>query len=99
LDDIEQVRAEIESRCRSIGRRVTTIANYEGFELNQSISDAYFTMVAYIQHRYYKSVSRYTTNAFMRLKLSDALVQRELGPVFESGSEAHRAVGEAEEPG
>jgi hypothetical protein len=35
----------------------------------------------------------------MRLKLSDALVQRELGPVFESGSEAHRAVGEAEGPG
>lgn len=98
LEDIEQVRAEIESRCRSIGKRVTTIANYEGFELEQSISDAYFTLVAYIQNRYYKSVSRYTTNAFMRLKLSDALAQRELGPVFESGAEAHEAVGEAERP-
>jgi propionate CoA-transferase len=98
LDDIEQVRAEIESRCRSIGKRVTTIANYEGFELDQSISDAYFTLVAYIQNRYYKSVSRYTTNAFTRLKLSDALAQRELGPVFETGAEAHKAVGEAERP-
>ena len=98
LEDIEQVRAEIESRCRSIGKRVTTIANYEGFELDQSISDAYFTLVAYIQNRYYKSVSRYTTNAFMRLKLSDALAQRELGPVFGSGAEAHQAVGEAERP-
>jgi propionate CoA-transferase len=98
LEDIEQVRAEIESRCRSIGKRVTTIANYEGFELDQSVSDAYFTLVAYIQSRYYKSVSRYTTNAFMRLKLSDALAQRELGPVFETGAEAHRAVGEAERP-
>jgi propionate CoA-transferase len=98
LDDIEQVRAEIESRCRSIGKRVTTIANYEGFELDQSISDAYFTLVAYIQNRYYKSVSRYTTNAFMRLKLSDGLAQRELGPVFETGAEAHKAVGEAERP-
>ena len=98
LDDIEQVRAEIESRCRSIGRRVTTIANYEGFELDQSISDAYFTMVAYIQNRYYKSVSRYTTNPFMRLKLSDALAQRELGTVFGSGPEAHEAVSDAERP-
>jgi propionate CoA-transferase len=98
LDDIEQVRAEIESRCQSIGKRVTTIANYEGFELDQSISDAYFTLVAYIQNRYYKSVSRYTTNAFMRLKLSDALAQRELGSVFGSGAEAHEAVGEAERP-
>jgi propionate CoA-transferase len=98
LEDIEQVRAEIESRCRSIGKRVTTIANYEGFELDQSVSDAYFTLVAYIQSRYYKSVSRYTPHAFMRLKLSDALAQRELGPVFETGAEAHRAVGEAERP-
>lgn len=93
LDDIEQVRAEIESRCRSIGRRVTTIANYDGFELDQSVSDAYFTMVAYIQGRYYKSVSRYTTNAFMRLKLREALAERELGTVHESGAEAHEAVG------
>ena len=98
LDDIEQVRVEIESRCKSIGKRVTTIANYEGFELDQSISDAYFTMVAYIQNRYYKSVSRYTTNPFMRLKLSDALAQRELGAVLGSGAEAHEAVGEAETP-
>jgi propionate CoA-transferase len=98
LADVEQVRAEIESRCRSIGRRVTTIANYGGFELDESISDAYFTMVAYIQNRYYKSVSRYTTNAFMRLKLRDALSERELGPVFESGAEAHDAIGVSTAP-
>ena len=98
LADVEQVRAEIESRCRSIGRRVTTIANYGGFELDESISDAYFTMVAYIQNRYYKSVSRYTTNAFMRLKLRDALSERELGPVFESGAEAHEAIGVSTAP-
>jgi len=98
LDDVEQVRAEIESRCKSIGKRVTTIANYEGFELDESITDAYFTMVAYIQNRYYKSVSRYTANPFMRLKLSDALAQRELGTVLGSGAEAHEAVGEAKPP-
>ena len=66
LADVEQVRAVTEARCREAGRRVTAIVNYEGFEIDQSISDAYFTMVAYIQNRYYKSVSRYTTNAFMR---------------------------------
>jgi propionate CoA-transferase len=71
---------------------VTAIVNYEGFEIDQSISDAYFTMVAYIQTRHYQSVSSYTTNAFMRLKLSDALTQRELGPIFESGGQAHQVV-------
>jgi propionate CoA-transferase len=92
LADVEQVRAVTEARCREAGRRVTAIVNYEGFEIDQSISDAYFTMVAYIQNRYYKSVSRYTTNAFMRLKLSDALAQRELGPMFDSGGQAHQVV-------
>ena len=98
LEHIEQVRAEIELRCRSIGRRVTTIANYDGFELDQSISDAYFSMVAYIQHRYYKSVSRYTTNAFMRLKLVKALSERELATdVFETSREAQHALGSQED--
>ncbi len=94
LDDIEQVRVEIEGRCRAIGRRVSTIANYDGFELDQSVSDAYFTMVAYIQTRYYKSVSRYTKNAFMRLKLLNALSERELGEaVFETSGDAERELG------
>lgn len=93
LEDVEQVRAEIESRLRAIGRRVSTIANYDGFELDQSISDAYFTMVSYIQNRYYKSVSRYTKNAFMRLKLLSALTERELGQaVFETSREAEQAM-------
>ena len=96
LADVEEVRAETEMQCRSAGQRVTAIVNYEGFELDQSIGDAYFMMVAYIQNRYYKSASRYTTNAFMRLKLSDALVRRELAPMFETSAQAHAAVNAAQ---
>jgi len=93
LDDIERVRAELEARCRAIGKRVSTIANYDGFELDPSITDAYFTMLTYMQNRYYKSVSRYTTNAFMRLKLLNALSDRELAPdVFESRDEAQAMI-------
>jgi propionate CoA-transferase len=90
LDDIELVRSELETRCRAIGRRVSTIANYDGFELDPAIADAYFTMLTYMQNRYYKSVSRYTTSAFMRIKLLDALAKRDLAPhVFESREKAH----------
>jgi propionate CoA-transferase len=98
LQDIEQVRAEMETRCRTIGRRVSTIVNYDGFELDQAISDAYFSLVAYLQNRYYKSVSRYTTNAFMRLKLLNALTERELGlDVFESSAEAQSSLASQED--
>jgi propionate CoA-transferase len=93
LEDIEIVRAELESRCRAFGQRVLTIANYDGFELDPAIADAYFSMLTYMQNRYYKSVSRYTTSAFMRLKLLNALSERELAPhVFESRAEAHASL-------
>jgi propionate CoA-transferase len=89
LEDIELVREQLETRCRAIGRKVSTIANYDGFELDPAISDAYFAMLTYMQNRYYQSVSRYTTSAFMRLKLLNALSERELAAhVFENREEA-----------
>lgn len=93
LQDIELVRDQLEARCRAIGRKVATIANYDGFELDPAISDAYFAMLTYMQNRYYESVSRYTTSAFMRLKLLNALSERELAPhVFESREEAQAMI-------
>ena len=39
---------------------------------------------------YYSTASRYTTSAFMRLKLGSALSDRNLAPhVFETKTEAH----------
>lgn len=97
LEEIELIRAELETRLRAIGRRVSLIANYDGFELDPSITDAYFTLVAYIQDRYYTSASRYTTSAFMRLKFQNALAQRELAPhVFETREEAQSMLGSQE---
>jgi propionate CoA-transferase len=89
LEEIELIRGELEGRLRAIGRRVHLIANYDGFELDPTIADAYFTLVAYIQDHYYQSASRYTTSAFMRLKFQSALAERDLAPhVFETREEA-----------
>jgi propionate CoA-transferase len=89
LADIELIRAHLEARCRVIGRRVAAIVNYDGFELDPSLADAYFSMLTYIQSQYYSSVSRYTTSAFMRLKLLNALSERGIAPhIFESREKA-----------
>ena len=41
-----------------------------------------------VQARFYATASRYTTSAFMRLKLGDALLRREMAPhVFETAAE------------
>ncbi|HEY0206613.1 MAG TPA: hypothetical protein VGC15_20990, partial [Acetobacteraceae bacterium] len=90
LDDVETVRREVEARCRAIGRRVALVVNYDGFTLDSAVSDAWFSMIAYLEDRYYTAASRYTTSAFMRLKLGTGLTERQLKPhVFETAPEAH----------
>jgi propionate CoA-transferase len=88
-DDVDLVRREVERTCRAIGRKVHLIANYDGCHIDPAVADAYFSMITYMQNRYYKSASRYTTSAFMRLKLGEALKERDVAPhVFETRREA-----------
>jgi propionate CoA-transferase len=87
----------MEMRCRAIGRKVALVVNYDGFQLDPVVSDAYFSMITYMQSRYYSSASRYTTSAFMRMKLGSGLAERNLKPhVFETPAEAHAFAGKAE---
>ena len=87
--DVDLVRREVESRCRAIGKKVALVVNYDGFYLDPTVSDTYFSMITYMQNRYYSSASRYTTSAFMRLKLGEGLAERNLAPhVFETWAEA-----------
>jgi len=87
--DVDLVRREVEARCKAIGKKVALVANYDGFYLDPTVSDAYFSMITYMQNRYYSSASRYTTSAFMRLKLGAGLAERNLAPhVFETWAEA-----------
>jgi propionate CoA-transferase len=89
--DVDLVRREVESRCKAIGHRVALVVNYDGFHLDPVVSDAYFSMIAYMEDRYYSSASRYTTSAFMRLKLGEGLSERNVAPhVFETRAEAQR---------
>ena len=90
LADVDLVRREMERQCRAIGRKVALVVNYDGFTLDPAVSDAYFSMITYMESRYYASASRYTTSAFMRLKLGAGLSERDLKPhVFETPAEAH----------
>jgi propionate CoA-transferase len=67
--DIESVRRVFTALCKKIGHKVALVANYDGFRLDESLSDAYFEMVSALQSKYYTTAVRYTTSAFMRMKL------------------------------
>jgi propionate CoA-transferase len=89
VQDVDLVRREVEARCKAIGRKVALIVNYDGFYLDPVVSDAYMSMITYMQQRHYSSASRYTTSAFMRMKLGAGLAERNLAPhVFETWAEA-----------
>ncbi|MCU0687268.1 MAG: acyl CoA:acetate/3-ketoacid CoA transferase [Polyangiaceae bacterium] len=98
--DIEIVRQTVERRCRAIGReRVDAIVNYDSFEMPEELADAYAQMVRYLTDRHYRKVSRYTTSAFLRLKLGDALSRRGLAPhVYKTREEASQFLEDSPEP-
>jgi propionate CoA-transferase len=87
--DVENVQGAVESFCRKIGRRCSVIVNYDSFRIDEAVIDAYARMVQYMEENYYTRVTRYTTGAFLRMKLGEALAERKIAPhVFESESEA-----------
>ena len=89
VEDVDLVRREVERACRAVGKPVALVANYDGFHLEPVVSDTYFSMIAYLEQRYYSSASRYTTSAFMRLKLGEGLAERHVAPhIFETRDEA-----------
>jgi len=59
--------------------------------------DPYTDIIKDLMNRFYSGVTRYTTSAFLRMKLGDALEQRDVAPyIYESASEARRHVREAQ---
>lgn len=89
LATVDKIRNKVAEICEPLGHKVYAIVNYEGFELDREVQDAYVEMVRDMVARYYIRVTRYTTSSFMRAKLGDALGGRNLSPhIFESETEA-----------
>jgi propionate CoA-transferase len=87
--DVENVQGAVESFCRKIARRCGVIVNYDSFRIDEAVIDVYARMVQYMEENYYSRVTRYTTGAFLRMKLGEALAERKIAPhVFESEGEA-----------
>ncbi len=87
-EDIEEFRAAVERHCAPLGHKVPAIVNYDAFEINSDMSDAYTDFVREVEGKYYSCVSRYTTSAFMRIKLGKMLTRAAAPHIFESATDA-----------
>ena len=97
MEDIERIRRLVAERLSPLGRRVYAIVNYDDFSIQPEMLDAYAAMVSDLTERFYSGVTRYTTSAFLRMKLGGALTGRGLAPhVYESAEEARQTLHEME---
>ena len=89
-DDVDRVRRAVEDRCQAIGRKVALVVNYDDVSIDPAVADTYAAMIRYMETHYYTTASRYTTSAFLRLKLGEALARRRVAAhIFETPGEAH----------
>src|SRR6185436_451216 len=92
-DDVDRIRRVVEELCQQVGRKVALVVNYDNFVIDAAVADTYATMVRYMETHYYTTSSRYTTSAFLRMKLGEALARRRVAPhIFETADEAHAYV-------
>jgi propionate CoA-transferase len=90
---IETIRREVESKLAGLGKKVYTVVNYDNFSVPPHLLEPYMDMVKDVTDRFYDKVTRYTTSAFLRMKLGEALQQRNVAPhIYESQADARRQV-------
>ena len=83
--DVDDIKAAVEGVCRGIGHRVPVVVNYDHFHLDPELVDAYAAMVRHMEETCYTEVARYTSSAFLRLKLGGALERAGVKPhLFET---------------
>lgn len=88
--DVQHIRHALLARLVPLDRRVPVVVAYDNFQVQPEAMDAYVQIVTEVVQAHYERVSRYTTSAFLRSKLGQALQQRGVAPhIFEHEQEAH----------
>jgi propionate CoA-transferase len=87
VDDLQKVLVDA---CKKAGKKVYAVVDHDGCRIAEDLYDRYADMIEYMLKHYYINTTRYSTSAFMRVKMQEALRKRGLQPhVFERAEEAH----------
>jgi propionate CoA-transferase len=92
VDDLQKVLVDA---CVKAGKRVHSVVNHDGCRIAEDLYDRYAEMIDYMLQHHYKSTTRYSTSAFMRMKMQEALAKRGLQPhIYERKEEATKFLDE-----
>ena len=96
VQDIAAIRDAVSAALAPLGRKVDAVVNYDRFSIVPERVDDYVEMVKGLMDAHYRTVTRYTANGFLRMKLGEELEKRRIPAHFyESASEARRGLGGA----
>ena len=88
--DIDDLRNALVAARIAAGRRVNSVVNHDGCRIADDLYDDYAELIQYMAENHYLTTSRYSTSAFMRMKMQEALTKRGLAPhIFEGPDEVH----------
>lgn len=94
--DIADLQRILVDAARKAGRRVNSVINHDGCRIAEDLYDEWAEMIEYMVRHHYATTARYTTSAFMRIKMQEALSRRGLKPhIYERADEAHAALAAA----
>jgi propionate CoA-transferase len=92
-DDANRLDHVIEELYHSVGDRFAMVVNYDGVYIDPLIMDYFAGIVEHVEKAFYTSCTRYSTGAFLRMKLGKALEKRKVAPhLFESDKQARKAL-------
>lgn len=95
--DVDDLTKVLIDACEKAGKRVHSVVNHDGCRIADDLYDDYAAMIEYMLEHHYASTTRYTTSAFMRLKMKEALDKRGVQPhIYERADEAHEATKDAQ---
>ena len=93
--DVEEIRQLVETMLKPLQKKVYTIVNYDNFHIRPDLVEEYTAMVRYLMDKYYAKATRFTTSAFLRMKLGEALEKRQVKPhIYETRKQAQKALKE-----
>lgn len=92
-DEIKEIKETAEGILSPLNQKVYTIVNYDNFSILPELLHEYTVMVKGLVKEYYSGVTRYTTSAFRRMKLGDAMQQQNMAPhIYATIEEADHAL-------
>lgn len=89
-EDLDRMESRVAELCGPLSSRVDVIVNYDGTRIDEDIEDAFAAMVARLEDRFYHRVTRYSSSAFMRMKLGQTFRREKAPHIFETAEDARR---------